>query len=258
MSGFRLPKRRNEDHAALPPTNPVPARNYHHRVDWSNRPLVFLPYGRTLTQANVPPHPNQSGFVSNPVDLDPGETVLRRPAEEDSTHYDEFYPQEFSIRPLPSFDDWDHATPGSTNRLKKARQWERWQTEVLPALIPIYLRFLQSSDNAEPPHPCTCKRPSRKLQITVLRFDVLERLTISTCSCRSAPTQLVPMGLFPCAPVAPTLAVDMRVLDFVSRLFVHIPPNNTAWCQTVEEFLDSRGHKLATRVCSDISLSFES
>jgi hypothetical protein len=57
-------------------------------------------------------------------------------------------------------------------------------------------------------------------------------------------------GLFPCSPLAPTLAVDLRVLEFVTRLFVHIPPNNTGWCKTVEEFLDSQGYKLTTKVSS--------
>ena len=55
-------------------------------------------------------------------------------------------------------------------------------------------------------------------------------------------------GLFPCSPLVPMLAVDLRVLGFVTRLFVHIPPNNTGWCKTVEEFLDSQGYKLTTKV----------
>jgi hypothetical protein len=59
-------------------------------------------------------------------------------------------------------------------------------------------------------------------------------------------------GLFPCSPLAPTLAVDLQVLEFVTCLFVHIPPNNTGWCKTVEEFLDSQGYKLTTKVSSFI------
>ncbi|KAG6847175.1 hypothetical protein H0H93_009716, partial [Arthromyces matolae] len=46
----------------------------------------------------------------------------------------------------------------------------------------------------------------------------------------------------------PSLAVELRMLDFVSRLFVHVPPNNTAWCKTIEDFLSNQGYKLTTPV----------
>ncbi|KAJ7703706.1 hypothetical protein B0H17DRAFT_1157110 [Mycena rosella] len=54
-------------------------------------------------------------------------------------------------------------------------------------------------------------------------------------------------GLFACSPQNPSLAVDLQVLDFVSRLFVNLPPNNTAFCNTLESFLSSRRYKLATK-----------
>ena len=81
---------------------------------------------------------------------------------------------------------------------------------------------------------------------------VLESLMIHSCSCAPVFRQLMQQGLFPCSPLAPTLAVDLQVLEFVTRLFVHIPPNNTGWCKTVEEFLDSQGYKLTTKVSSFI------
>jgi len=56
------------------------------------------------------------------------------------------------------------------------------------------------------------------------------------------------IGLFPSAPLLPTLAVDLQVLDFVRELFVHAAPNITAWCNTLESFLAVRGFKLITRV----------
>ncbi|KAJ7753016.1 hypothetical protein B0H14DRAFT_2635656 [Mycena olivaceomarginata] len=43
------------------------------------------------------------------------------------------------------------------------------------------------------------------------------------------------------------LAVDIGVLEFVRRLFVNLPPNNTAFCNTLEGFLASRGYKLTTK-----------
>ena len=56
------------------------------------------------------------------------------------------------------------------------------------------------------------------------------------------------IGLFPSAPLLPTLAVDLQVLDFVRELFVHAAANIMAWCNTLESFLAVRGFKLITRV----------
>ncbi|KAF8220807.1 hypothetical protein L208DRAFT_1225438, partial [Tricholoma matsutake] len=67
------------------------------------------------------------------------------------------------------------------------------------------------------------------------------------CSCAPVFRQLMQRGLFSCSPLAPTLAVDLQVLEFVTHLFVHTPPNNTGWCKTIEEFLDSQGYKLTTK-----------
>ena len=53
-------------------------------------------------------------------------------------------------------------------------------------------------------------------------------------------------GLFPCSPHHPSRAVDVQVLDFVMGLFVNMPPNNRAFCNTLETFLRTRGFKLAT------------
>lgn len=46
----------------------------------------------------------------------------------------------------------------------------------------------------------------------------------------------------------PTVAVDLRVLDFVMRLFLNMPPNNTVLTKTLEGYLDSLGYKLDSRV----------
>ncbi|EEB99623.1 hypothetical protein MPER_00665 [Moniliophthora perniciosa FA553] len=52
------------------------------------------------------------------------------------------------------------------------------------------------------------------------------------------------MHVFHDAPLAPALAVDMRVLEFVSKLFLRVPPNHTAWCETLQDFLESSGYQL--------------
>ena len=55
------------------------------------------------------------------------------------------------------------------------------------------------------------------------------------------------MGLFPTSPLWPTLAVDLNMHDYVSEMFVHSPPNTTAWCDSLEAFLGSCSYKLETR-----------
>lgn len=77
----------------------------------------------------------------------------------------------------------------------------------------------------------------------------IERIHIQLCNCASVSQRLVAKGLFPCAPTAPTLAVDIRVLEFVSGLFKRISPNHTAWCKAVDEFLEGQGYKLENEVC---------
>jgi len=49
--------------------------------------------------------------------------------------------------------------------------------------------------------------------------------------------------------VEPSLAVDLNMLEYVNELFVHSPPNTTAWCDTLEAFLGNRRYKLSSKVC---------
>lgn len=76
----------------------------------------------------------------------------------------------------------------------------------------------------------------------------IKSLSIKHCPCSPAPLRLLSMGLFPCTPTAPSLAVDLNVLDFCRGLFLRVGPNSTAWCDALESFLDARSYKLTTRV----------
>jgi hypothetical protein len=73
-------------------------------------------------------------------------------------------------------------------------------------------------------------------------------VALSICTGTPVAPQLLSLGLFPCAPTHPTLAVDLNMLEFVSELFVNAAPNTTAWCETLEKFLSTRRYKLTTRV----------
>lgn len=109
----------------------------------------------------------------------------------------------------------------------------------------------QSADSTSPLYACLVRiRPEFHHTIpSKASFPEIEHIHIRVCSCCSAPKQLLKAGLFACSPQHPSLAVDVEVLEFARRLFVNMPPNNTAWCNTLETFLSSRGYKLRTRVC---------
>lgn len=79
-------------------------------------------------------------------------------------------------------------------------------------------------------------------------FQGCENITINTCRCRPAPSQLIELGLFGCAPVAPTLAVDIEVLQFCRKTFLHLPPNVTGWAHAIEAFLDLKGIEFTAQV----------
>ncbi|KAL1743158.1 hypothetical protein HDZ31DRAFT_41608, partial [Schizophyllum fasciatum] len=72
----------------------------------------------------------------------------------------------------------------------------------------------------------------------------VSRVQVYACRCRPAATQLVEVGLFPCAPYRPSLAIEINFLDFARILFLQISPNVTAWCKATEAFLIARSHKL--------------
>ncbi len=71
---------------------------------------------------------------------------------------------------------------------------------------------------------------------------------IRICPCSLAAPQLLKRGFFPCAPLQPSLAVDLRMTDFAMRLFLNLPPNVTAFANTLESCMDSMGYKLENRV----------
>ncbi|KAK7435294.1 hypothetical protein VKT23_019739 [Stygiomarasmius scandens] len=145
------------------------------------------------------------------------------------------------FEPLPS---------PSKHASKREKGLNRWKTQVSNLVTP-YLDLLRETDNLRlsPPlkttgNACTCCRYARELIIDVVCFDKYESLTLWASECNPAANQLIRSGLFPCAPVYPTLAVDIRMLDFVTRLFLRVAPNHTAWCGAVEDYLYSQGYKL--------------
>jgi hypothetical protein len=56
------------------------------------------------------------------------------------------------------------------------------------------------------------------------------------------------VGAFGCAPILPSLAVDLRVLEFTMNLFLQVAPNNTAISIALERVLSNMGFQLDHQV----------
>ncbi|KAK7438106.1 hypothetical protein VKT23_018272 [Stygiomarasmius scandens] len=209
------------------------------------RPLVHLSGGQYLVQnPNLPRLRGQVGLNGDhPAEFDTEDPIPAAPTTQHTDDNVEFIMQESLNEVLVS-------PSKSTHRKKKERQWKRWLKEVIPTLVNPYMEMLKETDDLREDASlhltdcCSCNG-GRYLEVSVVRFNSIEKLDVWFCSyCSPVAPQLVRSGLFPCAPFAPTLVVDIRMLDFVSRLFLRISPNVTAWCGTLEDYLRSQGYWL--------------
>ncbi|KAJ6534507.1 hypothetical protein DFH09DRAFT_1092099 [Mycena vulgaris] len=181
-------------------------------------PLVYCANDQTLSQRLVRPLPfgwGEASPQSSPSRRNPDATL---PSEDDFVTSD-YLPSQNPPTPRPL-------------TLKRSRQWQRWTLEVIPMLFPVFIKLMYDTGSLR--------------DTAGLALD-----TATTCNCSRRALDialLLKADLFPCSPQHPSLAVDLQVLDFVMRLFLNLPPNNTAFCNTLEGFLASRGYKLRTKV----------
>ncbi|KAG6823054.1 hypothetical protein H0H92_011572 [Tricholoma furcatifolium] len=194
--------------------------------------VAFTAYGRTYKQDSyLPPRPSQSS-TSDDLSV------------------------EYPAAPIVDNNNpmFDPPSPTTTrHQRKRDAQWKRWQLDVLPHLIEPYMQYMHGSNSLRDSVPksngsCLCGH-GRSLQVILVNFDSLEKINIVVCNCtpaHGAPHQLLEAGYFACAPLHPSLAVSLKVLEFVSELFLHMAPNNTAWCKAMERYLDKMGYKLTS------------
>ncbi|KAJ7476801.1 hypothetical protein FB451DRAFT_1397036 [Mycena latifolia] len=192
VGGIRLSKKERQatqqprDYWALPgPRVPHPRANIPAHI--SSRPDILLPNGRTLVQPRLPPLLRHPVFAST---ADDGQNV-----EDDR---DMVAPQR---TPPPD--------PTQYQR-KRAAQWRHWQQEVLPNLIPHFVRIFDKTKSLryceELPLPtgassrCDCIG-GKVHKIAIVRFSSVEDAKIRICSCHPAAVQLMKCGAFPCAPI---------------------------------------------------------
>src|SRR5258708_1974215 len=90
--------------------------------------------------------------------------------------------------------------------------------------------------------PCSCQNPHTVLNVTCVYMDHLKEIKVQHCLKCPTTVQLLELGLFPCAPVWPGLAVSLVMLEWACMLFLHMALNVQAWADTVEIMLKHQGY----------------
>ncbi|KAK6974115.1 hypothetical protein R3P38DRAFT_3335893 [Favolaschia claudopus] len=252
---------------STPSRTPVAGTAPHHNSKKRVTPLVYLGGGRTLTQARVPPLFGQAGIRGDRLeDSDPNaDPFLQPPAaapasDPSGTDY------EFTVEELDGGTTTQLGGAPSRYAQKRQTQTNRWLHTVLPRLVPIFMdlmattRDLRNVDRVVVEEPsCACSHDellgrgkTKHIAVTLYWMPLtkkaaLEDITIRICPCSPAASQLVQRGFFPCSPLEPSVAIGLHVLEFARKLFLNLPPNNTAISTTLEEVLDDMGYKLSNR-----------
>jgi hypothetical protein len=125
----------------------------------ANQPNILLPRERTLVQGHLPPLPAASTAAPPPL-------------------LDEVTPPAL---PGPFFFDPDRfpeLPPDLTkHQCRRLHQWQRWQEEVLPGLLPHLVSVLHETRSLRdvdklllPVAACSCGGVRNTLKVTILRF----------------------------------------------------------------------------------------
>ncbi|KAL4061864.1 hypothetical protein V8B97DRAFT_2027067 [Scleroderma yunnanense] len=209
--------------------------------------LLFLPVEQLLTLPGCCAFTQQLCVLSEPC-VQTSSTTVHAPSAHSSLH------SKGRTYPGPEFDEDDLLTDGLhvsqyplslplRHTCKKMRQWQWWSNEVIPSLVQLF------HDPITPwPQICKGQCVCHHLKVECINYDNIQTIGIVVCSCITAVQQLLQMSYFPCAPLAPTLAVSLKLLNLVKHLFVHIPPNISAWCEALQSYLGSMGYSVDSKV----------
>src|SRR5258708_4836845 len=147
----------------------------------------------------------------------------------------------------------------SNHSIQCHKQRAHWHKDILPKLIQPYMAWVHqhatsnllgvlSSGTPLIPIPdavnipCSCQNPHTVLNVTCVYMDHLKEIKVQHCLKHPAAIQLLELGLFPCVPVQPGLAVSLVMLDLACMLFLHMASNVQAWADTVEIMLKHQGY----------------
>ncbi|KDQ13392.1 hypothetical protein BOTBODRAFT_133638, partial [Botryobasidium botryosum FD-172 SS1] len=141
---------------------------------------------------------------------------------------------------------WNSRSPPGRHTRRRISQFARWSDIVIPSLLQPFLDFQKAtlSGRVELPNPpplttCTCGK-GHTIQVTLVHWDKFENTTLHVCECNPATTQLVARGFFPCAPLRPSMAFRLNLLELITLQGRNGAPNITAWAETLVQFLGKR------------------
>src|SRR5260370_15867163 len=147
----------------------------------------------------------------------------------------------------------------SNHLIRCHKQRVRWHKDILPKLIRPYMAWVcqHATSNSlgvlssgTPPIPipdavnipCSCQNPYTVLNVTCVYMDRIEEIKVQHCLKHPTAIQLLELGLFPCAPVRPGLAVSLVMLEWLCTLFLHMASNVQACADTVEIMLKPQAY----------------
>lgn len=142
---------------------------------------------------------------------------------------------------------------------RRVRQHTNWRDSVIPSLVHRYLaqKYGAALANEESEGGCRCGRQT-SLSVTLIDWDGARVLAVCQialliitadvrpqkmiiCVCSPAADQLLAKGYFPSAPIRPSLAFSLRILEFISLHSLNVAPNVTAWAETLQQYWARRG-----------------
>ena len=120
----------------------------------------------------------------------------------------------------------------SNHLIQHHKQRAHWHKDILPKLIQPYMAWVHQRatsnslgvlSSGTPPIPipdavnipCSCQNPHTVLNVTCVYMDCLKEIKVQHCLKCPTTIQLLELGLFPCAPVQPGLAVSLVMLEWV-------------------------------------------
>ncbi|KIJ48098.1 hypothetical protein M422DRAFT_248268 [Sphaerobolus stellatus SS14] len=247
--------------------------------DYSIRPSKDIEPSRQARDAHLPPTPrkgtliampfNESYFQSRNLPLGAASTGIARfrskqvslhPPSQSQPASPPYSPQ----RPTGDDDDmWGsqkdkHKYNKECYHRKKTSQYRRWQENIIPRLIPLYQKWLEATDTGHRAHDpnawkdmddthCQCGKHPRQLDVVVGYWNRLEEIQLQICKCKPAADQLMRRGLLGCAPLQPSMAFDLNLLELVSITTLYIAPNISGWALSLEWFWKDRGYAMGPR-----------
>ncbi len=133
----------------------------------------------------------------------------------------------------------------SKHALKCERQHVHWDNLVLPWLLSVYIQWeclhysgLKAKPRAD---PCNCRGIHQGLKVVCVQFDHKDKVLLTVCNACPACIQLVELGMFPCAPYHPSLAISIDMLEWDSLLSKFTAPNSCTWVATMQIILQWHG-----------------